>query len=247
MSRSRGRRRPMVQPRSSRATIPTKPPTLWARPPHRRRSRSRCVSRWRCAIATNSRACSPISRIQRRREYHRWLTPDDFTSRFGPTAADLARVARWLKKKGFTVNSADASTREVSFTGTVAQAQNVFGVKIAATTDGRLYSNTADPAVPADLAPLVESIHGLDNLLHSKPLVHRVSKRGSSATSPASVVNGAGPAFGPPDIYTFYDETPLLNFQHRRQRQSDVSRWSRIRTSTSRPPTPSTPSSACPR
>ena len=35
-------------------------------------------------------------------------------------------------------------------------------------------------------------------------MVHRVSK-------PDSVVNAAGPFFGPPDIYTFYDETPLLN------------------------------------
>ena len=144
-------------------------------------------------------------------QYHRWLTPDAFTGRFGPTDADLARATRWLQKKGFTVNSADASTREVSFTGTVAQAQNVFGVKIAATTDGHLYSNTTDPSVPAELAPIVESIHGLDNLLHSAPMAHRVSKPPPSATSPASVVNNAGPAFGPPDIYTFYDETPLLN------------------------------------
>src|SRR5580704_8494508 len=144
-------------------------------------------------------------------QFHRWLTPDAFTSRFGPTDADVARVTQWLKKKGFTVNSADASTREVSFTGTVTQAQNVFGVKIAATTDGSLYSNTSDPVLPADLAPVVESIHGLANLLHSKPLVRRVSKPAPSASSPASVVNNAGPAFGPPDIHTFYHETPLLN------------------------------------
>jgi pseudomonalisin len=137
-------------------------------------------------------------------QYHRWLTPDAFTIRFGPTDADLALVTRWLKREGFSVNSADASTRAVSFTGTVAQAQNVFRVKIAATGDGRLYSNTSDPAVPAELAPVVESIHGLDNLLHSMPLVRHVSK-------PASIVNGAGPSFGPPDIYNFYDETPLLN------------------------------------
>ena len=137
-------------------------------------------------------------------DYHRWLTPDSFTARFGPTAADLARVSRWLKRKGFTVNSADASTREIAFTGTVAQAQNAFGVKIAASTDGRLYSNLADPTVPVELASAVESIHGLDNLLHSAPMVHAVSK-------PSSIVNNSMPAFGPPDIYTFYDETPLLN------------------------------------
>ncbi|MGA7869319.1 MAG: S53 family peptidase [Candidatus Binatus sp.] len=144
-------------------------------------------------------------------QYHRWLTPAEFTSRFGPTHAGLARVARWLKNKGFTVKSADASTREVSFAGTVAQAEKVFAVKTAATADGRLYSNTTDPAVPAALAPLIESVRGLDNLLHSKAMVHRVSQRGSSASSPASVVGSTGPAFGPPDIYTFYDETPLLN------------------------------------
>ncbi|HZC46961.1 MAG TPA: protease pro-enzyme activation domain-containing protein, partial [Candidatus Acidoferrum sp.] len=139
-------------------------------------------------------------------EYHRWLTPDEFTNRFGPTDSDLARVTRWLRKHGFTVKSADASTREVSFTGTVSQAQKVFAVKIAATSDGSLYSNTTDPAIPAEFAPLIESIHGLDNLLHSKAMVRRVSKRDSSASSPASVVNAVGPAFGPPDIYTFYNE-----------------------------------------
>lgn len=146
-------------------------------------------------------------------EYHRWLTVAEFTSRFGPTDADLARVTTWLKKKGFTVKSADASTREISFTGTVAQAQNVFAVKIAATAGGRLYSNTSDPVVPGDLAPLIESIRGLDNLLHSRASVHRVSQRNSSATSPLSVINGVGPAFGPPDIYAFYDEAGLMSQQ----------------------------------
>ncbi|MGH7924309.1 MAG: S53 family peptidase [Candidatus Binatus sp.] len=144
-------------------------------------------------------------------DYHRWLTPDEFTARFGPTDTDLARVTQWLNEKGFTVKSADASTREVSFTSTVAVAEKVFGVKIAATADGLLYSNATDPAVPARLAPLIESIHGLDNLLHSKPLVRRVTKPDASASSPAAIVGAAGPAFGPNDIYTFYNETPLLD------------------------------------
>jgi subtilase family serine protease len=140
-------------------------------------------------------------------DYHRWLTPDEFTARFGPTDADLAHVARWLKKKGFTVKSADASAREITFTGSVAQAQTGFAVKIAATRDGRNYANTTDPKLPADLAPMIESIDGLDNMLHSQPVV---SKRDSSASSP-DFDNGQGEAFGPEDLYTFYDETPLLN------------------------------------
>lgn len=138
-------------------------------------------------------------------QYHRWLTPDEFTNRFGPTTADLARVTDWLKRKGFTVESADASTREVLFNANVEQAQSAFGVKIEMSADKRWYSNTSDPVVPAEIAPLIESIRGLDNLLRGRPQVRRVS------SVPASVVNGIGPAFGPTDIYTFYDETPLLN------------------------------------
>jgi subtilase family serine protease len=138
-------------------------------------------------------------------QYHRWLTPDEFTNRFGPRTAELARVSDWLKQKGFTIESADALTREVWFTGTVIRAQSAFGVKINTSADGRWYSNTTDPVVPAEIAPLIESIGGLDNLLRSRPQVRRVS------SVPATVVNGIGPAFGPPDIYTFYDETPLLN------------------------------------
>ena len=32
-------------------------------------------------------------------QFHRWLTPDAFTSRFGPTNADVARVTQWLRRK----------------------------------------------------------------------------------------------------------------------------------------------------
>ena len=44
-------------------------------------------------------------------EYHHWLTSDEFTNRFGPTDADLAKVSRWLTRKGFAVQPADARRR----------------------------------------------------------------------------------------------------------------------------------------
>jgi subtilase family serine protease len=138
-------------------------------------------------------------------DYHRWLTPDEFTNRFGPTDADLAKVTRWLTRKGFAVESADAHTRRVSFTGTVASASTAFGVKIAATADGGVFANTADPIVPADVAPLIESIRGLDNLLHSAPSIHRVPMPAPDATAPSARINGIT-GFGPNDLHTFYDQ-----------------------------------------
>jgi subtilase family serine protease len=143
-------------------------------------------------------------------EYHHWLTPDEFTNRFGPTDADLAKITRWLTRKGFAVQSADAHARIVSFTGTVASAEKAFGVKIAATADGAMFANTADPIVPADVAPLVESIRGLDNMLASAPAIHRVAILAPGATAPSARINGKT-AFGPNDLHTFYDQPVNLD------------------------------------
>src|SRR6266478_651125 len=140
-------------------------------------------------------------------EYHHWLAPDEFTNRFGPTDADLAKITRWLKRKGFAVQSADAHTRIVNFGGTVAAAEKAFGVKIAATADASMFANTADPVVPADVAPLIESIRGLDNLLHSAPAIHRIPMPAPDATAPNARINGKT-AFGPNDLHTFYDQPP---------------------------------------
>lgn len=37
--------------------------------------------------------------------YHKWLTPDEYTKRFGPTEHDFNAVADWLKSSGFQVTA----------------------------------------------------------------------------------------------------------------------------------------------
>jgi subtilase family serine protease len=138
-------------------------------------------------------------------KYHRWLTPKEFAAQFGPSQADVQRVSRWLQHQGFTIVSTDVRERTISFTGDVGQAASAFGVRIAS-EDGVTFSNTNDPAVPADLALLIESINGLSNMIHAKPAAALSTDDGS----PDMKVNGNGPAFGPPDVYTFYDESSVL-------------------------------------
>jgi len=87
----------------------------------------------------------------------------------------------------------------------VASASTAFDVKIAATADGGVFANTADPMVPADVAPLIESIRGLDNLLHSAPSIHRVPMPAPDASAPSARINGLT-GFGPNDLHTFYDQ-----------------------------------------
>ena len=140
-------------------------------------------------------------------QYHRWLTSGEFNARFGPTESDIEAVTRWLAQSGFTIQSASASRRSIVFAGSAAKAQKVFSVRIAATADGKTYANLDDPVVPADLAPLIGTIRGLSNTLRAVPVVSAALAR-QPPSLPASNEGGAV-AFGPPDLWTFYDYAGL--------------------------------------
>ena len=49
--------------------------------------------------------------------YHRWLTTDQFISRFGPTAQQIHAVAGWLTSQGLQVTASDIRERSVEFSG----------------------------------------------------------------------------------------------------------------------------------
>jgi len=165
--------------------------------------------------------------------YHRWLTRAQFESRFGRTGAEIEAIRAWLMSNGFRV--VQTSAREIRSTATVAQAETAFGTTIAASSDGSVFGNVSDPRIPAQFAGVIGAIRGLDNLLRSTPLgIRPVFERSppQAAVNPAmksiegytggqrsprlgAVVSipqykGArGLGFGPSDLWSFYDETPL--------------------------------------
>jgi subtilase family serine protease len=135
-------------------------------------------------------------------EYHRWLSAAEWEARFGPTAADVAEVTRWLTAGGFRVTFASAREGRIAFESRVATAENAFRVRIAGSRDGRWFANLSDPQVPAHLAPLISHIAGLDNL--SATRMHTLLAPPNN--------NGLDTAhFGPPDVWTYYDERALLD------------------------------------
>ncbi len=166
-------------------------------------------------------------------KYRKFLAPDEFAARFGPSPADLNAVASWLTQQGFHVTSASLKDRLVTATGDVGIAAHAFGTSFA-TNGGSLYANTSEPLVPAALAPSISYIGGLDNLhgfvplgIHSPVTTLPAASPYSRATffrltefidfglvGPSGVgePNFSGPmgnAFGPQDLYKFYNETPL--------------------------------------
>ena len=135
-------------------------------------------------------------------QYRQWLTAAQFNDRFGPTAEDRAALEGWLTSSGLSVES--GAGREVVATGAAATVEKTFAVKIATSADGATYANLNDPAVPTSVAPLIGSIRGLGNTLRFKNnLVTDASKVSPQATE------GGTTAFGPKDLWTFYDETGL--------------------------------------
>lgn len=60
--------------------------------------------------------------------YHKWLTPDQFNTRFGPSASAVASVVASLKAQGFTVLS--TSGRAVQVSGTASQVTRAFSTTL---------------------------------------------------------------------------------------------------------------------
>jgi subtilase family serine protease len=144
--------------------------------------------------------------------YHQWLTTDEFVAQFGPTSKQMRTLSEWLVRQGFKVTAANRRTRRISFSGTAGTIRQALGTSIV--TDGTNYANTSDPFIPAELAPTTQAILGLSRMAPLNIVEPRRSAAGrnpgTETGSSDQIVGGLGPHFGPSDLYTFYNETPVL-------------------------------------
>jgi subtilase family serine protease len=116
--------------------------------------------------------------------YHRWLTPDQYASRFGMSQSDLAKVTAWLKSQGLTVENISRNRNEILFRGTVGE------VEYALKTDIHDYSingeehfaNATDISLPTAFSSEVLGVRGLNNF-HPKPRFHVAGPRFTSSIS----------------------------------------------------------------
>ncbi|MFD7733356.1 protease pro-enzyme activation domain-containing protein [Kitasatospora phosalacinea] len=127
-------------------------------------------------------------------EYGHYLTPAQFTDRFGPSAADVEQVRAFLTSQGLSVDSVSANRQVVDATGTSAQLAAAFGTHESTYTDpqqgGRaFFANDAAASVPAALAGVVEGVSGLND--HTVRTT-RIAK--PQAAAPHATPSGFGPA-----------------------------------------------------
>jgi hypothetical protein len=144
--------------------------------------------------------------------YHQWLTPEQFGARFGLSSSDLAKVTAWLTGQGFTITSVARSSTFITFSGSVALAQQAFGTTIHnVSLNGEQHiTNLTDPTLPSAIAGVVNAVTGLNDFKpKSRVRAYPVTIDPSKPLFTQTVGGVTSHYISPADFYTIYDFGPL--------------------------------------
>ena len=150
--------------------------------------------------------------------HRKWLTPEQFGEKFGPSDEDLSQVTGWLQQQGFRVNTVGRGKQFIEFSGNVAQVENAFRTEIHhyQVKGERHIANATDIAIPTALAPVVHGVLSLHDF-RRKPAhgdtyqVHRDPETGNLV--PDFTLNTRRGTFhftAPGDFARIYNTQPLL-------------------------------------
>jgi len=111
--------------------------------------------------------------------YHKWLTPEEFGARYGPSDRDLKTITDWLASHGFTVNRVAKARDLIEFSGTAGTVREAFHTTIHSyLSNGETHFSIAnDPEIPAALAPIVAGMTKLNNFKPKHNIVTGKSAR----------------------------------------------------------------------
>ena len=130
----------------------------------------------------------------------RFLTPAEFTERFGPTAQDYAAVADFARRSGLSVTSTHPNRLLLDVSGPAAAVERALGVHLQQyrSAQGRLFrAPDSEPLIPAALAGRLAGVAGLDTLAvrrpHLRPALGPAGGTGQGGgLSPADIRNAYG-------------------------------------------------------
>lgn len=132
-------------------------------------------------------------------DYHRWLTPAQFTARFAPSQASVDAAKAFAAAHGLAVTSVSTNRTLVALSGTTAQVGNAFGVvEHAVIAAGQTFLTPDRTAtLPKSLAGVTKSLLGLTTYNPNRtPHVTR-------AASPYQTFGLA--SYGPRDFWQIYN------------------------------------------
>jgi hypothetical protein len=145
--------------------------------------------------------------------YHQWLTPAQFTKRYGPTRSDVAKVAAFLEAHHISVKNVSSNRMLIHTEASTETYEHAFGIRINDyKLDGRrFYSTNNRPKLPREIAPQVVNVLGLNHgvLAHthsySRPLAGARAVNPRAGEAPPASLTQLSPlqiahAYNYPDI-----------------------------------------------
>ncbi|HET9408822.1 MAG TPA: Ig-like domain repeat protein [Candidatus Sulfotelmatobacter sp.] len=150
--------------------------------------------------------------------FHKWITPEAFGERFGPSQQDVAQITGWLQQKGFDNIKAARGRTTIEFSGSAQLVQQAFGTQMHYYQLGseKHLANSADISIPRALSGIVRGVT-LENFSFSKPSLRGLSSvtrdnTGKFVRSDPNATDGGGNHFlAPGDYARIYDLNPLYN------------------------------------
>ena len=147
--------------------------------------------------------------------YHNWLTPESYAEKFGASAADLDKIADWLRSQGLAVEYTARGRDFISFSGTASQVEaalhtEIHRYRVGAETH---FANATDLSLPAAIAPMVAGVLGLHDF-HPKAPRKKALPNYTGADRSHYLL--------PDDLATIYNLTPLYSYGYTGAGQSIV-------------------------
>lgn len=99
--------------------------------------------------------------------FHKWLTPAQIGTQYGPAQSDIATIVSWLAGQGFAVKQVAPDGMTIKFAGTAGLVESAFHTQIhnLSVKGVAHYANMTDPQIPAALASVVVGVKALHNFL----------------------------------------------------------------------------------
>jgi len=140
-------------------------------------------------------------------EYGHYLTPQQFSQRFAPAAADVQTAKSLLEHGGMSNVTVGPDGVYVSATATVAQLRTTFNVSqnLYSYRGLTLRANPEEPTIPAALVGKITFIEGLDDTTSLRKPMHHSATQGdliapASAKSVKALTAAASTAVTPPPV-----------------------------------------------
>ncbi|GGH07066.1 S53 family peptidase [Silvibacterium dinghuense] len=132
--------------------------------------------------------------------YHHYLTPAQFTERFGPSQADYDAVVTFAKSNGLTVTGGSIGSMDVQVKGTVSAIESAFHITLNTyqhpTESRTFYAPDREPTTSLNFS--LWHISGLDNYSLPHPLyVSRTQTAAARGVDAKTLVTHATTGSGP--------------------------------------------------